>query len=88
MILKKDMIKEVTKAALAKLSENSSGEPSQGVRVPDFLLNFYNRSFSFAERDEIRKYFFQNPKAANAMREMKAENAFKLLKTIGRGGVQ
>lgn len=87
-MLKKDMVREVTKAALAKLDENSSGNPSESARVPDFILDFYNHNFNFAEQGEIRKYFSQNPQAVGAVREMKAEEAFKLLKTIGRGGVK
>ena len=88
IILKKDMIKEVTKAVLAKLDQGGSGNPTESARVPEFLLNVYNQNFSVAERDEIRKYFSKNPEAAGAVREMKVEEVLKLLKTIGQGGVR
>lgn len=86
--LKKETINEVAKEAWTELEDNSSGNPSEGVRIPDSMLNFYNQSFNTTEKENIKNYFIKNPKAITETRKLGLEEAFKLLKTIGRGGVQ
>lgn len=85
VILKKDMIKEVTNEALSKLQQDSSGNPSESARIPDFALSIYNNNFNHSEKDEIKKYFSKNPKTITVLRKMSVEELFRVLKTIGRG---
>ncbi|HEY4521977.1 MAG TPA: hypothetical protein VJH05_02455 [Candidatus Paceibacterota bacterium] len=89
VMLRREMIKDVTKEALEKLDDGSSNNPTETVRaVPDFALSFYNNSFSSVEKANIEKYFTGNKKAVDFVRKMKAEDAFKFLKSIGTGGVR
>ena len=86
--LRKDTIKRVTKEVLEELADDGSGNPAESAQIPDFALNLYDKSFSKIEKENHQSYFLNNPKALEAVREMKIEEAFKLLKAIGSGGVK
>jgi len=88
--LKKDFINEVAKETWTELENDSSGDPSESVQVPDFMLDFYNKFFNVFEKSNIENYFAKNPEAISIVRKMNLEEAFKLLKDIGNvaGGAQ
>ena len=86
--LRREMIKSVTKEALNELADDASGQPAESVRVPDFVLNLYDKSFNKSEKSNIESYYLNNQKAIDTLREMKIEEAFKLLKIIGQRGVK
>lgn len=87
-LLNKDLINEVAKEALVELENGSEGDSNDFANIPDFLVGFYNRTFSIAEKDSIKSYFGKNPHMIESVRQMKAEDAFKFLKSIGQGGAR
>lgn len=86
---REEEIKEGMRMAWEKT--RSQNDNQRAMRVPQFVIDQYRNLFTETEQENLRKYFLKNPKAAEIISNMTAEDALKFVsgfKSQKIGGVR